>query len=82
MQVGELGMTVRIIREVGRPEDLTDLGFALPAGPVLAVDLHEAPRPLDRFGLRLEIVHGVAADDFLGFRERAVEHRHLACPKA
>src|SRR4029079_17021929 len=56
----------------------TDLGLALPAGPVLLVQFHEAQRGLDRLCLRLDFVNREAADDLLGFGERAVDHGELS----
>src|SRR5262247_1316495 len=46
--------------------------------PLVAVDLQEASGQLERFLLRLRLEDGVAADDFLGFREWPIGHGKLA----
>src|SRR6266436_6319572 len=54
------------------PEHLANLGFALPAGPVLFVKFHELHRAFDGFlfGFQLELC--VAANNLLGLCERTV----------
>src|SRR6202043_737216 len=56
-------MNLGSLKEILRTEHLPDFRLALPARPMLPVELHEAPRPLDRFLLRLQLEHGIPADD-------------------
>src|SRR6266403_1692343 len=58
-----------MLREVLRPEDLANLGLALPSRPVFFVKFHEAYRSFDRLLLRLQFKLRIAADNFLGVRE-------------
>src|SRR5262245_4133459 len=62
----------REVRDLEHAADLDDL-----------VVLHRrAPGPLDRFFLRLDLDHPVAADAFLRFGERTVGHLRLAAAEA
>src|SRR5215510_9981353 len=54
------------------------LAGAFPARHVVEMELHELLRHRERLGLVAELEDGVAADDFLGFHERAVGDAELA----
>src|SRR5947208_14460991 len=70
-----------MLREVLRPEDLANLGLALPSRPVFFVKFHEAHRSFDRLLLRLQLKLRIAADYFLGLGERPVGHLDLLARK-
>ena len=53
--------------------DWPDLAAALPSGPVVQVDLQQPPAQLDRLLLGPHLDHRIAADQFLGLGERAVQ---------
>src|SRR5437868_6187264 len=69
------------LTEIRGPEHLADFRLALPARPMLPVELQEAPRPLDRFLLRRQLEHGISADDFFGLGEWSVDHLETSLPK-
>src|ERR1700722_16701879 len=66
-----------LAREVARTKHLPNLSLAFPSWPMFLMQLHEANRPLHRFLLGRQLELREAADDFLGFGERPVGHRHL-----
>src|SRR6267154_2646569 len=68
--------------EVLRPEDLSNLGLAVPARPMFPVKLHELHRGIDRFLLRLELKNRESTDEFLGLREGAIDRRQLTAREA
>src|SRR6185312_17371886 len=68
-------------RRVGRPENLTNFGFALPARPVFLVQLHEVYCRLDGLLFRFELELRVSADNLLGLSERAIEQGDLTSGK-
>src|SRR5262249_56375536 len=53
-------------------EDLPNLRFTFPTGPVVFVQMHEAGSPFDGLLLRLHIVDRVPADQLFGLGERPV----------
>src|SRR5262245_61543324 len=59
-------------------EDLPDLGFTLPAGPVALVGFHETDGPIDRFLFRGHFVDRIASDQLLGFGEWSIDDVELA----
>src|SRR5689334_17688565 len=61
---------------VGAPH-LSDFDLALPFGPVLPAELHEALRRRERLLPRPVLEDREAADDLLRLRERAVENLQL-----
>ena len=72
---------IYMLREVLGPEDLANLGLALPSRPVFFVKFHETHRSFDRLFLRLQVKLRIAADNFLGLGERSVGHLDLPTRK-
>src|SRR6267154_4376489 len=70
------------VGEVFGAQHLADFGFAFPAGPMLLVKLHEGDGALDGLLLGIQLELRVAADNFLGFGERAVDNGNFAVGKA
>src|SRR3974390_2718097 len=67
---------------IERVEHGTDFGFAFPAGPVFAMQLHEADRAFDRLFLRFQIKLSVAADDLFRLGERTIVNGDLSAGEA
>src|SRR5207248_3078094 len=68
--------------EVFRPEDLANLDLALPARPMLLVQVHEPDRRFHGLFLRLQLMHRVAADDLLGLGKGPVDHGDVPAGKS
>jgi hypothetical protein len=81
-QTGLLELSLRCIaRHVVRAKHLANFGLAFPSGPMMLVKLHELHRALDGFFFRGQLEYCVAANDLLGFAERAVDDADLALGK-
>src|SRR6266536_85074 len=72
----------RLTSEVFRTADLTNLDLALPARPVLLVQVHEPNRRFDGLFLRLQLMHRVAADDLLGLGKGPIDHGDVPAGKS
>src|SRR5580658_4010053 len=59
-------------------EHRTNLGLALEAGPVLAMQIHELRGHAHHVGLGIALKDGPAADDLFAFAEGAVGHGEVA----
>src|SRR5229473_5267934 len=67
-----------VLSEVLRPEQLPNLGLALPSWPVLFVKFHKLLCRLDRLLLRIKLELGISADNFLGFGEGPIDDLDLS----
>src|SRR5580658_1685369 len=72
---------LRFLLECFRPQHLPNFGLALPARPVLFMQLHKARGTLDRLFLRFQLKHRESAHHFLGLGVRPVNRGHLSSRK-
>src|SRR6266849_4271619 len=64
--------------KIFEPEDLANLGFALPLLPMFLVPFHEAHGALKSLFLGLQLEHGKSADDFFGLAVWPVDYSQLS----
>ncbi len=62
--------------EILRAHDLVDLGLALPAGPILPVQIDKPHGTFDGLFPRVRRDDPVPAPHLLGFAERPIDHAH------
>src|SRR6266481_2488595 len=68
-------------RKIFRAENLPDLGFAFPTGPIFFMQTHELDRGFHRFFSRWKFQDPEASDNLLGFGERPIDRFDFSARK-